>query len=276
MGYETDLFTRGLSSRRAGAMSDLLGGDKASWLSELLKNAVQTGIQKMSGAGGLPGMLIAFVLNKLFNPPKSTKGFGFLPPQAQQKYIKGVETKGEEAWTSAFKDTLGKDIMKKIKSMPGSDTKAKTKSFYQDYLKSKDKGDLLKEYLKGEGMFDHSDQVYDFAKTWAQDDIFLKPPEKIIGDLIQDKRWDYAKNFSVLEGDKIIDADKLNVPDIDFDDEGNIVKSNFIRLFGNKAGPSTKHMNIHKNLHSSPLDLTTTDEELEEIFSALEDVLGDG
>ena len=50
MGYETDLFTRGLSSRRAGAMSDLLGGDKASWLSELLKNAVQTGIQKMSGA----------------------------------------------------------------------------------------------------------------------------------------------------------------------------------------------------------------------------------
>ena len=110
----------------------------------------------------------------------------------------------------------------------------------------------------------------------AADDIFLKPPEKIIGDLIQDKRWDYAKNFSVLEGDKIIDADKLNVPDIDFDDEGNIVKSNFIRLFGNKAGPSTKHMNIHKNLHSSPLDLTTTDEELEEIFSALEDVLGDG
>jgi hypothetical protein len=268
MGYETDLFTRGLSSRRAGAISDLLGGDKASWLSKLLKNAVQTGIQKMSGAGGLPGMIIAFVLNKMFDPPKSTKGFGFLPPQAQQKYIKGVETKGEEAWTSAFKDTLGKDIMAKIKSMPGSDTKAKTKSFYQDYLKSKDKGDLLKEYLKGEGMFDHSDQVYDFAKTWARDDdLFSFNPKR---------NWGYAKNFSLSLGDKIIDADKLNVPDIDFDDEGNIVKSNFARLFGNKAGPSTKHMNIHKNLHSSPLDLTATDEELEEIFSALEDVLGDG
>jgi hypothetical protein len=272
---------RGRKKREADALEELYGQKGKGFLSKLFDKGVKKAVGKMSGAGGFTSFIITGILNKMLNTKKMIpKNISFLSPGMQKKAIKQLEDKNLSDWTGAFEETLGKDISKAIQGMEGDNLKQKTELFYKNLSKT-DKKQLLKDYFKSEGMFDHSDELYDFAKDWGGDMMIYKGDDSIL-DRIKTSRELNIPLPQINQWNKAFKGpqwDDIDIEEIDFDDEGNIISTSdegkriFNRLFGPKqAEMSSSFPTPWGDIEASNKEANLYPEEYEEIARMIEDL----
>ena len=246
MGYLTDQFNRGRADEIRKVLEDLApesSNPLSQKINDIFLGTIRKGIKKMSGAGGLPGAIVGFVVDKIIGAvsgdlKKLPKGVAFLPSKEQDKVIKQHMEHGvNEAMKGFYKD-LASDVSSFASEHGMSPEEAKT--VLLDEAKN-NPGD----FLTGQGVFDRSADIPEWAQDWGGDMMFKDatgdaPLNKLFSNMKYSRDWKKA-----FKGPQWDDVD---VDEIDFDefyhqqdiDEGNVglgdnsIMGAFNKLFGEK------------------------------------------
>ena len=273
-----DRFQSAKSDRLKEMMDNMSSGG---WFAGLLKTIGKNFLRKISAVGGLPGMIVGFVGDKILSAGdvKRIGAASLLPKEQRDAWLQSIKDDASGDLTGAFTEGIMADIGS-FASQYGMSTKEATEAYWETIRNPKNWGD----FLTGSDEFDFLSITPSLSRDPMQGPNLTEADIKLMNKGIPEIELEDIgaglEDKSILDNLKDLFGEKQGVVDpFDIDEQGFTAGTYQTKgMFGNpvSGGGIQKYVDGDVFTSVNPSDIIDFDiqnpEELQEIYNMIEDL----